>query len=158
SPMDLRDRVQWNVRPRLLAVPGIAQVTLFGGEVRQFQVQVDPDALAARNLTLTQVLEAARQASGVRGAGFLESERQRLTLRTEGQVRSADELGRAVVATSEGTPVRLGDVAQVVEGPEPKFGDAGINGVPGVALIAYKQLDGDTLDITRRAEVELERL
>jgi CzcA family heavy metal efflux pump len=158
SPMELRDRVQWNVRPRLLAVPGVAQVTLFGGEVRQFQVRVDPDALAARNLTLTQVLEAARQASGVRGAGFLESDRQRLTLRAEGQVSSAAELGRAVVAQSEGTPVRLRDVAQVVEGPEPKFGDAAINGVPGVALIAYKQLDGDTLDITRRAEAELERL
>src|SRR5262249_47300336 len=81
SPLELRDRVQWTARPRLLAVPGVTQVTLFGGEVRQFQVQVDPDALAARNLTLTQVLEATRQASGVRGAGFLESDRQRTTVR-----------------------------------------------------------------------------
>src|SRR5262249_18911780 len=139
SPMQLRDRVQWTIRPRLLAVKGVAQVTLFGGEVRQFQVQVHPDALAARHLTLTDLLEATRQASGIRGAGFLENANQRLTLRVEGQVRSATELGDAVVAAGETTPVRLRDVAQVVEGAEPKFGDASINGKLGVILIAYKQ-------------------
>src|SRR5262249_43608048 len=144
SPIQLRDRVQWTIRPRMLAVKGVAQVTLFGGEVRQFQGQVDPDALAARHLTLSEVLEATRRASGIRGAGFLENASQRLTLRVEGQVRSAAELGETVVLASEGTPVRLRDVAQVTEGAEPKFGDASINGRPGVILIAYKQFDGDT--------------
>jgi CzcA family heavy metal efflux pump len=158
SPVQLRDRAQWSVRPRILAVRGVAQVTLFGGEARQFQVQVRPDALAARGLTLTDVLDAARQASGVRGAGFLEDGGQRLTLRTEGQIHSAAELGVTAIATAEGTPVRLRDVARVVEGPEPKFGDAAIDGTPGVLLIAYKQLDGDTVEITRRVEAELDRL
>jgi CzcA family heavy metal efflux pump len=158
SPLQLRDRVQWTIRPRLLAVKGIAQVTLFGGEVRQFQVQVRPDALAARNLTLTDVVDAARQATGIRGAGFLEGESQRLTLRVEGQVHSADELGEAVVVNAGGTPVRLHDVARVVEAAEPKFGDASINGVSGVILIAYKQFDADTVETTRLLEAELERL
>jgi CzcA family heavy metal efflux pump len=158
SPMQLRDRVQWTIRPRLLAVRGVAQVTLFGGDVRQFQVQVHPDALAARHLTVTDVLEVTRQASGIRGAGFLENASQRVTLRVEGQVRSVAELGETVVAAGETTPVRLRDVAQVVEGAEPKFGDASINGQPGVILIAYKQFDGDTIDITERLETELDRL
>jgi CzcA family heavy metal efflux pump len=158
SPMELRDRVQWTIRPRILAVRGVAQVTLFGGEVRQFQVQVHPDALAARNLTLTDVIEATRQASGVQGAGFLENASQRLTVRVEGQVRSTAELGDTVIVAGEGTPVRLLDVAVVTEGAEPKFGDASINGKPGVILIAYKQFDGDTIEITRRLEGDLEKL
>src|SRR5262249_37333878 len=121
SAMDLRDRVQWLVRPRLLAVRGVAQATLYGGEVRPVQVQVHPDALVARNLGVADVLEATRQASGIRGAGFLENSNQRVTLRVEGQVRSAAELGETVLTSAEGTPVRLKDVALVTEGAEPKF-------------------------------------
>ncbi len=158
SPLRLRDIIQWDIRPRLLAVKGVAHITMFGGEVRQFQVQIKPDYLAARRLTLTDVLDATRQASGIRGAGFLENDRQRVTLRVEGQVHSARELGEAVVARSEGTPVRLRDVADVVEGPEPKFGDATIDGERGVTLIVYKQLDSDTIEVTRAVENELDKL
>jgi Cu/Ag efflux pump CusA len=155
---DLRDAAQWAVRPRLLAVRGVAQVTIFGGAVRQFQVQVDPEALAARGLTFTDVAEAARQATGVRSGGFVENERQRLTLRVEAQTNTLSELAATVVASPGGTPVRLGDVARVAEGPEPRFGAAAVNGRPGVALIVYKQFDADTLQVTRDVEAELERL
>ncbi len=158
SPLELRDWAQWTLRPRLLAVRGVAQVTLFGGGVREFQVQVNPDALIAHHLTLTDILDAARQATGVRGAGFQENANQRSILRVEAQVRSAAELGEAVVTTSEGTPVRLRDVARVVEAPEPKFGDAAIDGQPGVTLDVFKQYGGDTLETTRRVEAELDRL
>ena len=75
----------------------MAQVTLYGGGVREFQVQVDPDRLIAHGLTLTDVLDAARQATGVRGAGFQEDDNQRSVVRVEAQVRSADELGEALV-------------------------------------------------------------
>src|SRR5205814_1926354 len=156
--LGLYDRAQWLVRPRLLAVRGVAQVTIFGGDFRQFQVQVNPDALAARNLTLTDVLDATRQASGIRGAGFQENASQRLVLRVEAQVFSAAQLGQAVIATSEGTPIRLQDVANVTEAPRPKFGDAAVNGEPGVLLIVSKQFGGDTPEITQRVEAELERL
>jgi CzcA family heavy metal efflux pump len=170
SAMELRDRVQWDVRPRLLAVPGVAQVTIFGGEVRQFQVQLSADALAARNLTVGDVLDATRQASGISAAGFQQNRNQRTVLRVEGQVRSARELAATVVAATEGTPVRLGDVADVTEGPEPKFGDSALNddlveaagppskNVPSVDLVIYKQIDGDTREVTRRVEAELLRL
>jgi CzcA family heavy metal efflux pump len=164
TPMQLRDVAQWQVRPRLLGVRGVAQVTLYGGEVRQLQVQADPDALAARGLTFTDAVEAARQATGLRGAGFSENDSQRVQLRTEAQVRTAAELGETPITTSEGTPVKLRDVARVVEGAEPKFGDAAlstegsIEARPGVVLIVYKQLDADTMATTHAAETELERL
>ena len=158
SPLELRDWAQWTLRPRLLAVRGVAQVTLYGGGVREFQVQVHPDSLLAHRLTLAEVLEATRQATGVRGAGFQEDAHQRTVVRVEAQVRSAAELGQAVVTTSRGTPVRLRDVAAVVEAPEPKFGDAAIDGRPGVTLNIFKQYGGDTLESTRRVEAELDRL
>ena len=158
SPRELRDRVQWNIRPRLLGVRGVAAITLFGGEVRQYQVQVDPDYLAARNLTLTQVLDAARQASSIRGAGFIENGQQRLNLRAEGQVGSAVEMGETVIATVDGSPVRLKDIGRVAEASEPKFGDGAINGVPDVILIVARQLQGDTPGVTQRVEEELAKL
>jgi CzcA family heavy metal efflux pump len=158
SPQELRDYVQWNIRPRLLAVTGVASVVIYGGEVRQFQVQMNSDALAARNLTATDVLDATRQASGVRGAGFIETTQQRITLRTEGQVKSAAELGETLLTPTSGTPVRLRDVARVTEAPAPKFGDAAINGAPGVTLVISKQLDGDTPEITKRLEAELDAM
>jgi Cu/Ag efflux pump CusA len=157
SLLDLRDKVQWLIRPRLL-IPGVAQITVMGGEVRQYQVHVNPETLAARQLTMTDVLDAVRQSSGIRGAGFVENDNQRINLRSEGQVLKIDELGEAVVTTVAGSPVRLRDVAQVVEGPEPKFGDALIDGQPGVVLTVYRQLEADTLDVTDRLEAELEKL
>lgn len=158
SPQDVRDQAQWVVRPHLLGVAGVASVAVYGGEVRELQVRVRPDALAARGLTLADVTEAARQASAVRGAGFFENDRQRLTLRAEGQVRSAAALGEALLAPTGGTPVRLRDVADVVDGAAPKFGDAAVNGVPGVVLVVSRQLEADTPKTTRRVEDELERL
>jgi CzcA family heavy metal efflux pump len=156
--MELRDLAQWTIRPRLLSVPGVAQVTIFGGEVRQFQVQVQPDFLAAHQLTLSDVLDAARQAGGIAGAGFIENSNQRLTVRIDADVTSIAELGNTVVATAQGTPVRLKDVARVVEAPEPKFGDALIDGQPGVTLLVYKQIGIDTPECTQRVEAELARL
>lgn len=157
SLLDLRDRVQWLVRPRLL-IPGVAQITIMGGEVRQYQVHVNPEKLAARQLTMTDVLETVRQASGIRGAGFLENDSQRINMRSEGQVQSPDELSESVIIALGGVPVKLKDVALVIEGPEPKFGDALIDGLQGVLLNAYRQIEADTLDVTRRLEAELEKL
>jgi CzcA family heavy metal efflux pump len=158
SELELRDRAQWFIRPRLLALRGVAQVTIFGGGVRQFQVQIDPEALAARHRTLADVLTATREASGVRGAGFMENENQRMVIRAEGQVQSAVALGETVIESVAGTPVRLRDIGRVTEAAEPKYGDATVEGRPGVLLVIYKQLDGDTLAITQRIDDEMARL
>src|SRR5205823_3979446 len=79
-------------------------------------------------------------------------------LRAEGQVDSAAQLARTVVTTSEGTPITLGDVAVVTEAGAPRFGDGAVDGEPGVILVVSRQVDGDTPEITRRVEEELERM
>ncbi len=159
SPMELRTFADWTLKPRLLAVPGVAKCSIFGGEVRQLQIQVHPDLLVAHNLTLSEVLAAAQLASGVRGAGFIETANQRIVLQTEGQSLTPAALGGIVVATSAaGAPVRLRDVATVVEGAEPKFGDALIMGRPGVLLTMGNQYGTNTKEVTTALEAALAEL
>ncbi len=111
SPMGLYDLLQWTVRPRLLAVPGVARATLYGGEQRELAVQVDPRALNARDLSFADVVAAVRAATGVRGGGFIETPNQRVLIETRGQAldaadprrrRGADRGGQCAAA-----PARL---------------------------------------------------
>jgi CzcA family heavy metal efflux pump len=154
-PMELRTLADWTIRPRLLAVPGVANVTIFGGEVRQYQVQVHPERLLAYDLGLNEVLDAVRQANGLVGAGFIENTNQRITLTAQASLTSVEQLANVAVAVHENLPVRLGQVADVTIGPEPKFGDASILGVPAVELVVYKQFGANTLDVTQAVEATL---
>lgn len=159
SPMELRTFADWTLKPRLLAVPGVAKCSAFGGDVRQWQVQVHPNLLRGHNLALTDVLNAARQASGVRGAGFVENEVQRVVIQTEGQSLTADQLANIVVTTStNGVPVRLKEVATVAEGAEPKFGDTLVMGRPGVLLTMSSQYGANTMEVTTALEAALAEL
>ena len=156
SPMALRTLADWTLKPRLLAVPGVAKCSVFGGEVRQLQILVDPDRLVAHRLALTDVLNAAQLASGVRGAGFVETANQRIVLQTEGQSVTAAALGNIVIgAGGRGAPVRVRDVAKVREGAEPKFGDALIMGRPGVLLTLGNQYGSNTMEVTTALEAAL---
>src|SRR5882672_5457069 len=121
SPMELRSFAQWTLRPRLLSVPGIATVSMFGGEVRELQIQVLPERLIAFDLALSDVLEAARASTGVRGAGFVENANQRIVLQTEGQSPTPQSLAQLVLARRDGRSILLGDVAHVVDAPAPRF-------------------------------------
>jgi CzcA family heavy metal efflux pump len=155
SPMELRTFADWTVRPRLLSVPGIAAVKTFGGEVRQMQVQVKPGRLLALNISVQDVLNAAGTATGVRGAGFIETAAQRLVLQTEGQSITAEALGNVVVARRDGRSIRLKDVATVVIAPEPPFGDALVDGQPGILVTTASQYGANTMDVTLEAEKAL---
>ncbi|MGB9625392.1 MAG: efflux RND transporter permease subunit [Phycisphaerae bacterium] len=152
SPMELRAFADWTLRPRLLGVPGIAKVAVFGGEERQLQVQIRPDRLIAYGLAIDDVLAAAREATGVRGAGFVDNPNQHIVLRTEGQSVRPEELGEVVLAHYGGTPVRLRDVARVTDAPKPKVGDASILGEPGVVLALSSQYGANTMEVTEAAE------
>lgn len=159
TPMELRTFADWTLKPRLLAVAGVAQCNIFGGEIRQWQVQVHPDLLVAHSVTLTEVLNAARLASGVRGAGFIETPNQRIVLQSEGQTLTLAALGNIVVATGAGgVPVRLRDVATVAEGAEPKFGDTIIMGRAGVLMTMLSQYGSNTMDVTRDLEAALDEM
>src|ERR1051325_476661 len=158
TPMALRTFADWTVRPRLLAVPGVAKVTVFGGEVRQLQVQVAPERLIAFELSVQDVLQAAREATGVRGAGFIETAAQRIVIQTEGQSLTAGQLGEVTVTQHDGRSVRLKDLARVVEGAEPKFGDALIMGRPGILMTMSGQYGANTLEVTEAVERALDEM
>ena len=158
SPMELRTFADWTVKPRVLSVPGVARCIVFGGEVRQFQVQVKPDRLDAYGLTISDVLTAAKVATGVMGAGFVENSNQRVLLQTDGELRTAQALGEVVVVHHGGQSVRLKDVADVREGPEPKFGDALIQGRPGVLMSTASQYGANTMEATVALEAALDEM
>ena len=157
SPRELRTFADWTLKPRMLAVPGVAGTNVFGGEVEQLQVQVLPEKLAAIDLTLTDVLDAARAATGVRGAGFIDTPAQRVVIQTDGQMFTPEQLGEVVVR--KGLPVvRLRDVARVVLGAEPKFGGTLVMGKPGVLLTLRSQFGANTLNVTHALEDALAEL
>src|SRR5882724_6819871 len=158
TPMELRTFADWTLKPRLLSVPGVAKCSLFGGEVRQLQVQVLTDRLAAYGLALSDVLAAARVSTGVMGAGFIETANQRITIQTEGQALTSEVLGEVVVVHTNGFSVRLKDVANVLEGAEPKFGDTVVQGRWGVLLTMSSQFGANTMDATRAVESALKEM
>ena len=159
SPRELRQFADWTLRPRMLAVPGVAKCSVFGGEVRQLQIQVDPERLALHGLAPGDVLSAARLSTGVVGAGFVETENQRILLQAEGQSLSATALSGILVAGStNGGGIRLGDVARVVDGAEPRYGDALVQGKPGLLLTMSSQYGANTMEVTRGLEVALEEM
>lgn len=158
SLMELRTVADWTVRLRLLAVPGVASVTVFGGDKRSIQVQVHPDELIRYGLTLNDVLTAARRSTGVRGSGFVDTRNQRIVFQTEGQSLKPDAIARTVLLSRGAASVTLGNVADVVEAPEPPIGGAAIEGKPGVILNLAEQYAADTLKVTQDVEAALEEL
>ena len=158
SLMELRTLAEWTIRPRLLATPGVAKVAIFGGGERALQIQIDPDRLVRRHLGVKDLAAAAGRATGLRGAGFIDTPNQRLVLQTEGQTATAAALAGAVVAANGGAPLTLGEVAHIVEAPLPPIGGASIMGKPGVQLAISSQYGANTVLVTRAVERALAEL
>ena len=158
SLMELRTLADWTVKQRLLAVPGVAKVAVFGGDVKQLQVQVRPDRLIQYNLGLEDVLRTARKATGIRGAGVIDTANQRIVLQSEGQSLMPEQLAKTILVYQRGASVRLGDVARVVEAPEPPIGAAAIMGRPGIILMVSAQYGSNTLQVSQRVEQALGEL
>ncbi len=146
------------MKPRLLGVPGVARVSLYGGGVRQLQIQIIPERLAAYNLSINDVTAAARATTGVRGAGFVETPAQRVVIETQGQSLTAAQLSNVVLQSTGGRSIRLGDVATVQDGIEPKIGDATVMGHSGVLLLVSSQFGSNTLEVTRNLDKALNDL
>lgn len=155
TPMELRAFADWTMRPRLQAVPGVASVGIMGGEVRQLQIQIDPNRMMTLDVSLDELLAAAREATGTRGAGFVETDNQRITLQTEGQSLNPDQLGQVVLRRRAGNIIRLKDVAHVTEAPELKFGDVLIQGRTGVLVKLLSQYGANTMEVTEAVEEAL---
>lgn len=148
-PMQLRLLAETVVRRTLLSVPGISQVVPIGGDVREYQVEADPTALAQRGISVDDLTEALGQASRSSAAGFHVDRGQEYLVRGLGRAHGAADLAGTVLKMEGGVPVLIGDVATVREGPEPKRGTASYRMQPAVILSVQKQPDANTLELTR---------
>ena len=158
SLMDLNTVAQWTVRRRLLAVAGVANVVVTGGQVRQLQIQLNPQKLVQYGLSVAEVTAAAKRATGIRGAGFIDTGNQRIELQTQGQSITAAALANIILTTRHGVPVTLGEVAYVRAAPQPPVGAALINGRVGVELSIFEQYGANTVQVTQRLEKALNGL
>lgn len=158
SPMELRTFADWTLRPKLLSVPGIAEVSTYGGDVRQLQIQVEPARMAAYHLSLNDVMTAARAATGVRGGGFIETSQQRVVLQTVGQSLTPAQLGQVVLQAAAGQIVRMKDVAAIRDAPRPKIGGATIMGRAGVLIMLDSQYGSNTVQVTTAVEQALKEI
>jgi CzcA family heavy metal efflux pump len=158
SLMDVHSVARWTVKPALLAVPGVAGVQDFGEGLKQFQIQIRPESLMKYRLGLNDVLAAARKATGVRGAGFIDTPNQRLVVQTEGQSPTADQLAGVVILHRAGVSLRLGDVATVTVAPAPPVGAGLIDGKPGIVMLVTSQYGSKTLNVTSRVDLALDEL
>jgi CzcA family heavy metal efflux pump len=158
SPLELRTFADWTLRPRLLSIPGVAQVTAIGGGVAQYQVFVRADRLQQLGLSLTEIESAVRSANLNTTGGYLTTEGREYLVRNLGNVATIADLEQAVVTTRNGVPVTLKDVARVAVGPQVKRGDGGVNGKPGVILSIQKQPGADTTALTARVDDAFDEL
>ena len=158
DPLMLRTVADTVIRRRLLAVPGVSQVTPIGGAERQFQVIAHPQALRANNVSLTELLNAVRGASENASAGIYTEGPQEYVLQAIGRVRSVDEIGDSVVVLRGARSVLVRDVADVREAAALKRGEGSRSGKPAVIVGVQKQPGANTIEVTARLDRELDAL
>ncbi|MDE2030095.1 MAG: efflux RND transporter permease subunit, partial [Alphaproteobacteria bacterium] len=162
TPMQLRTQADWVVKQRLLAVPGVAKVAVFGGDVRQLQIQILPDKLRYYNLSFEDVVAVARKATGIEGAGFIDTSNQRITLQTYGQMSTPEQLARTPIVRgsdeSVSLNITLGDVAKIAEAPAPPIGAATVMGKNGIIMLVSSQYGANTLELDHKIEAAMAEL
>lgn len=158
SQTEMTSLVRWTLRPKLMSVPGVANVAIWGQRDRQLQVLLDPVKMKEYRLTLPEIIRATQDATMPAGGGFLETPNQRLSITHMPSVKKATDLKDVPVAMRFGAPITLDRVAEVREGHQIPIGDAVINGKTGLLLIVEKQIGANTLDVTRAVEKALEEL
>jgi CzcA family heavy metal efflux pump len=158
---------RWNIKPRLMGVPGVANVAVWGQRERQLQVQVDPEQLQAKGVTLQQVIATTGEAlwvsplsyleaSSPGTAGWIDTPNQRLGIRHLLPIVTPEDLAKVSVVDGKG--LLLGDVARVVEDHQPLIGDAVLNNGPGLLLVVEKFPGANTLEVTRGVEEALDAM
>jgi CzcA family heavy metal efflux pump len=150
--------VNWQVKNRLLAIPGVSNVVIFGGDERQYQVLVNPNQLQAFNVTLADVTKATKAANNNAPGGFLIGADEETLVRGVGRIESIEQLKKSVIKAKNGTPVLLEQVADVRIGAALKRGDASFQGKPAVVLTVDKQPSADTPRVTKAVEAAIEEI
>ncbi|MDE2060136.1 MAG: efflux RND transporter permease subunit [candidate division NC10 bacterium] len=158
SPMELRTISDWDIRNRLLAIPGVASVVSMGGEAKQYQALLSSEKLLQYGVTIKEVLDAVRETNVSVSGGFLVTPGQEYVVTGAGRIASLEQLAQTQVAERGGAPIRLDQVATVQLGPEVKRGDASFNGKPAVLGTVSKLFGADTLTVTYQVERALEEI
>lgn len=159
SPLELRSYAEFDLRNKLLAVPGVAQVVAIGGELPQYQINVRQDQLATYGLTIADVVKAAEGAHSTASAGYVPNvENLELPIRQMARVTGVEDIRSTLVKYHDGVPVTIGQVADVALGPAPKRGTAADRGLPAVVVSVQKSPGTNTLALTQQIDTVLDQL
>jgi len=156
NPMDVRDFAEWELRRRLLGIPGVAQVTPIGGALRQAQVVLEPGAMEQLKIGHRQVLDALQGANENAPGGFITSGHSEYLVRGIGRASTLAQLGQVVIGRVDDVPVLLNQIANVQMGPALSRGTAAVDGKPSVVLAVHKQPEANTLDLTEHIDRALD--
>lgn len=158
SMMDLRTISDWIIRPRLLATGGVAQVIVYGGDYKQYQILANPQRMRYHNVSLQELITAAESSNGNSSGGFLNQYGNEYIIKGLGRTNEIHEIGRSIVKKEGEQIIRIEDVADVKIGAAPKIGDASANAKPAVVLSVSKQPDVNTLELTEKIDLALDEL
>jgi Cu/Ag efflux pump CusA len=169
SEMQMSVLARWQIRPRLMSIPGVANVSVWGMRDRQLQVQVDPQRLQSRKVTLTQLIETTGnalwvsplsfvEASTPGTGGFVETPNQRIGVQHVQPISTPDQLANVAVEGTQAPALRIGDIASVTEDHQPLIGDASLNGAPSLMLVVERFPDANTAQVTKDVDEALEAM
>ncbi|MBK9324227.1 MAG: efflux RND transporter permease subunit [Bdellovibrionaceae bacterium] len=158
SALDLRTFADWTIRPRLLSVPGVAQVIAIGGGVKQYQILLSAEKIQKNQLPLEEIEKALSKISLNTTGGYIDLEKKEFLIRNIGTIKSEEDILNSVVGLHLGRPVFVRDIAEVKLGPQIKRGDGSVNGKPSVILSIQKQPGSNTVELTEKIDAALKEL
>ncbi len=153
NQLDLRTIADWTIRPRLLATGGVAQVTVIGGDFKQYQILASPQKMAFYNVSLSELLKASEEANGNSTGGIINEYGNEYIVKGIGRTNVVSEIGKSVIKVSNGYSIKIEDVAEIKIEAAPKIGDASNNGKPAIVMAISKQPGINTLKLTEAIDV-----
>ena len=158
NPIEIRNIAEWILRPRLMTIPGVAQVISIGGGLKQYQILISASKLNLHQLTMDQVDKELAQISQNTTGGFLEKDGQEYLVRNIGVVETIDDIKKTFIGLHFGKPILVGEIAEVIEAPKLKRGEGSYNGKPAVVMTIQKQPGSDTVSITKFISKAIEEI
>ncbi len=155
SKMDMRTIADWQIRPLLLSIGGVSQVVVIGGEYKQFLILASPQKMKYYNVSLNELLKASEETNKNAAGGFMSEYSNEYIVRGIGRTSDLNELGRSLIKTVNGSPVKIEDVAEIKIGSAIKIGDGSLNGNPAVIMTVMKQPGTNTLELTDKIDKAL---
>jgi len=152
TKMDIRTIADWQIRPLLLSIGGVSQVVVIGGEYKQFQILASPQKMKYYNVSLNELLKASEEANQNAAGGFMSEYSNEYIVRGIGRTNDLNELGRSLIKTVNGRPVKIEDVAEIKIGASIKIGDGSLKGNPAVIMTVMKQPGTNTLELTGKID------